>query len=68
MLRVIQINQRTLRGIIPLETPHELWDSTYQPLMTTILSSILSLCPLVTHIALIAPCNDFHGSRWETNN
>jgi hypothetical protein len=64
MLQMIQINRQTLRGIIPLEITHDIWDSTYQPLMTAVLSSLLRYCPLVAYIGLIAPPDDINGKRW----
>jgi hypothetical protein len=68
MVQMIQINYRTLRGIIPLKihVTHDELGSTFQPLMTTILPSLLRHCPFVTHADMITPHNEWghiDGSR-----
>jgi hypothetical protein len=72
MVQMIKINHQTLRGIIPL-TPitNDALKSTFQPLMITLLLSLLKYCPLVSHAYLIEPDSDYDRSRWtkfqETN-
>jgi hypothetical protein len=57
---MIQSNHRSLRGIIPLSrlTTRNAFLSTFQALMTSILPSLMTHCPLVTHIDPITPHND----------